>query len=157
MRESPLRPQRSWFHSWWAFGATPFDTRVTFPVVEQGSVVLVRTEGIGTWLCLFDTDSKAANRAARALAALGVNTLDVVVIAGSPADLPDQLDTLFGLLAPNHVYLPSLYVRTPIPGLDARFQSTIVPLDTGEMVVVETAVRPSGQERPVSLAPRWRS
>ena len=121
----------------WAFGATPFDTRVTFPVVEQGSVILVRTEGIGTWLCLFDTDGKAANRAARALAALGVNTLDVVVIAGSPADLPDQLDTLFSLLAPNHVYLPSQYVRTPIPGLDARFQSTIAPLDTGAMVIVE--------------------
>lgn len=120
-----------------AFGATPFDTRVTFPVVEQGSVILVRTEGIGTWLCLFDTDGKAANRAARALAALGVNTLDVVVIAGSPADLPDQLDTLFGLLAPNHVYLPSQYARTPIPGLDARFQSTIAPLDTGAMVIVE--------------------
>jgi hypothetical protein len=123
----------------WAFGATPFDTRVTFPVVEQGSVVLVRTQGIGTWLCLFDTDGKAANRAARALAALGVNTVDVVVVAGSPADLPDQLDTLFGLLAPNHVYLPSQYVRTPIPGLDARFQSAIVPLETGEMVAVATS------------------
>lgn len=123
----------------WALGATPFDTRVTFPVVEQGSVILVHTEGIGTWLCLFNTDGKAANRAARALAALGVNTLDVVVIAGSPADLPDQLDTLFGLLAPNHVYLPSQYVRTPIPGLDARFQSAIVPLETGEMVAVETS------------------
>jgi ComEC/Rec2-related protein len=121
----------------WAFGATPFDTRVTFPVVDQGSVILVRTEGIGTWLYLFDTDGKAANRAARTLAALGVNTLDVVVVAGSPADLPDQLDTLFGLLAPNHVYLPSQYVRTPIPGLDARFQSTIVPLDTGAMVTVD--------------------
>ena len=91
-------------------------------------------ESIGTWLCLFDTDGKAADRAARALAALGVNTLDVVVIAGSPVDLPDQLDSLFGLLAPSRVYLPSQYARTPIPGLDARFQSTIVSLETGEMV-----------------------
>ncbi|MBA4365124.1 MAG: hypothetical protein C0398_03845 [Coprothermobacter sp.] len=122
----------------WAFGAVPFDTRVTLPVVEQGTVILVRTQGIGTWLCLFDTDGKAANRAARALAALGVNTLDVVVVAGSPADLPDQLDALFGLLAPSHVYLPSEYVQTPIPGLDTRFQSTIASLDTSEMVTVET-------------------
>jgi len=122
----------------WAFGAVPFDTRVTFPVVDQGSVILVRSQGIGTWLCLFDTDAKAANRAAHALAALGVNTLDVVVVAGSPADLPDQLDALFGLLTPSHVYLPSQYARTPIPGLDTRFQSTIASLDTGEMVSVET-------------------
>jgi hypothetical protein len=123
----------------WAFGAVPFDTRVTFPVVDQGSVILVHSRGIGTWLCLFDTDAKAANRAAHALAALGVNTLDVVVVAGSPADLPDQLDTLFGLLTPSHVYLPSQYARTPIPGLDTRFQSTIASLDTGEMVSVEAS------------------
>ncbi|MCX6084477.1 MAG: ComEC/Rec2 family competence protein [Caldiserica bacterium] len=122
----------------WAFGAVPFDTRVTFPVVDQGSVVLVHSRGIGTWLCLFDTDGEAADRAAHSLAALGVNTLDVVVVAGSPADLPDQLDALFGLLTPSHVYLPSQYARTPIPGLDTRFQSTIASLDTGEMVAVET-------------------
>jgi ComEC/Rec2-related protein len=122
----------------WAFGDVPFDTRVTFPVVDQGSVILVRSRSIGTWLCLFDTDGKATDRAAHALAALGVNTLDVVVIAGSPADLPDQLDTLFGLLAPSHVYLPSQYARTPIPGLDTRFQSTIASLDTGQMVAVAT-------------------
>ena len=122
----------------WAFGTVPFDTRVTFPVVDQGSVILVRSRGIGTWLCLFDTDAKAANRAAHALAALGVNTLDVVVVAGSPTDLPDQLDALFGLLAPSHVYLPSQYTRTPIPGLDTRFQSTIASLDTGQMVSVAT-------------------
>ncbi|HZL83234.1 MAG TPA: ComEC/Rec2 family competence protein [Candidatus Deferrimicrobium sp.] len=121
----------------WAFGAVPFDTRVTFPVVEQGSVILVRSRDIGTWLCLFDTDGKAANRAAQALAALGVNTLDVVVVAGSPADVPDQLDTLFGLLTPSHVYLPSQYTRTPIPGLDTRFQQTIASLDTGKMVSIE--------------------
>ena len=121
----------------WAFGTVPFDTRVTFPVVDQGSVVLVRSRGIGTWLCLFDTDAKAANRAAHALAALGVNTLDVVVVAGSPADVPDQLDALFGLLTPSHVYLPSQYTRTPIPGLDTRFQQTIASLDTGKMVSVE--------------------
>ena len=123
----------------WAFGAVPFDTRVTFPVVDQGSVVLVRSQGIGTWLCLFDTDGKAADRAAHALAALGVNTLDVVVIAGSPTDIPDQLDALFGLLAPSHMYLPSQFARTPIPGLDTRFQSTITSLDTGKMVAVETS------------------
>ena len=123
----------------WAFGAVPFDTRVTFPVVDQGSVILVRSRGIGTWLCLFDTDAKAAGRAARTLAALGVNTLDVVVVAGSPADLPDQLDTLFGLLTPSHVYLPSQYARIPIPGLDTRFQSTIASLDTGEMVSVDAS------------------
>ena len=123
----------------WAFGAVPFDTRVTFPVVDQGSVVLVRSRGIGTWLCLFDTDGKAADRAAHALAALGVNTLDVVVVAGSPIDLPDQLDALFGLLAPSHVYLPSQYTRAPIPGLDTRFQSTIASLDSREMVSVETS------------------
>jgi ComEC/Rec2-related protein len=122
----------------WAFGAVPFDTRVTFPVVDQGNVILVRSRGIGTWLCLFDTDAKAANRAAQTLAALGVNTLDIVVIAGSPADVPDQLDTLFGLLTPSHVYLPSQYTRTPIPGLDTRFQSTIAPLDTGQMVSIAT-------------------
>jgi hypothetical protein len=112
---------------------------VTFPVVEQGSVILVRTRGIGTWLCLFDTDGKAANRAAHTLAALGVNTLDVVVVAGSPVDLPDQLDALFGLLTPSHVYLPSQYACTPIPGLDTRFQSTIASLDTREMVAIETS------------------
>jgi len=123
----------------WAFGAVPFDTRVTFPVVDQGSIVLVRNRGIGTWLCLFDTDGKATDRAAHALAALGVNTLDVVVVTGSPADLPDQLDTLFGLLTPSHVYLPSQYARIPIPGLDTRFQSTIASLDTGEMISVETS------------------
>ena len=123
----------------WAFGTVPFDTRVTFPVVDQGSVILVRSRGIGTWLCLFDTDAKAAGRAARTLAALGVNTLDVVVVAGSPADLPDQLDTLFGLLTPSHVYLPSQYARIPIPGLDTRFQSTIASLDTGEMVSVDAS------------------
>jgi hypothetical protein len=123
----------------WAFGAVPFDTRVTFPVVDQGSVVLVRSRGIGTWLCLFDTDGKAADRAAHALAALGVNMLDVVVVAGSPTDLPDQLDALFGLLAPSHVYLPSQYARTPISGLDTRFQSTIASLDTREMVSVKTS------------------
>jgi ComEC/Rec2-related protein len=122
----------------WAFGAVPFDTRVTFPVVDQGSVIFVRSRGIGTWLCLFDTDAKAADRAAHALAALGVNTLDVVVIAGSPTDVPDQLDTLFGLLAPSHVYLPSQCARTPIPGLDTRFQSTIASLNTGQMVAVAT-------------------
>jgi ComEC/Rec2-related protein len=121
----------------WAFGAVPFDTRVTFPVVDQGSVILVHSRDIGTWLCLFDTDAKAAGRAARALAALGVNTLDVVVVAGSPVDLPDQLDILFGLLTPRHVYLPSQYARTPIPGLDTRFQQTIASLDTGKMVSVE--------------------
>jgi ComEC/Rec2-related protein len=121
----------------WVFGAVPFDTRVTFPVVDQGSVILVRSRGIGTWLCLFDTDAKAADRAAHALAALGVNTLDVVVVAGSPADLPDQLDALFGLLTPSHVYLPSQYARTPIPGLDTRFQQTIASLDNGKMVCVE--------------------
>ena len=123
----------------WAFGAVPSDTRVTFPVVERGSVILVRTRGIGTWLCLFDTDGKAANRAAHTLAALGVNTLDVVVVAGSPVDLPDQLDALFGLLTPSHVYLPSQYARTPIPGLDTRFQSTIASLDTREMITIETS------------------
>jgi ComEC/Rec2-related protein len=123
----------------WAFGAVPFHTRVTFPVVDQGSVVLVRSRDIGTWLCLFDTNGKAADRAAHALAALGVNTLDVVVIAGSPVDIPDQLDALFGLLAPSHVYLPSQYARVPIPGLDSRFQSTIASLDAGNMVAVETA------------------
>jgi ComEC/Rec2-related protein len=122
----------------WAFGAVPFDTRVTFPVVDQGSVILVRSQGIGTWLCLFDTDAKAADRAAHALAALGVNKLDVVVLAGSPADVPDQLDTLFGLLTPSHVYLPSQYTRAPIPGLDTRFQSTIASLDTGQMVCTTT-------------------
>jgi hypothetical protein len=122
----------------WAFGAVPFDTRVTFPVVDQGSVILVRSQGIGTWLCLFDTDAKAADRAAHALAALGVNKLDVVVLAGSPADVPDQLDTLFGLLTPSHVYLPSQYARAPIPGLDTRFQSTIASLDTGQMVCTTT-------------------
>ncbi len=123
----------------WVFGIVPFDTCVTFPVVDQGSVVLVRSRGIGTWLCLFDTNGKAADRAAHALAALGVNTLDVVVVAGSPTDLPDQLDALFGLLAPSHVYLPSQYASTPIPGLDARFQSTIESLDTGKMVTVKTS------------------
>jgi len=122
----------------WVFGAVPFDTRVTFPVVDKGSVVLVRNRDIGTWLCLFDTDAKAANRAAHALAALGVNTLDVVVVAGSPADLPDQLDALFGLLTPSHVYLPSQCAHVPIPGLDTRFQSTIASLDTDEMVSIAT-------------------
>jgi hypothetical protein len=121
----------------WAFGAVPFHTRVTFPVVDQGSVVLVRSRDIGTWLCLFDTNGKAADRAAHALAALGVNTLDVVVIAGSPVDIPDQLDTLFRLLAPSHVYLPSQFARIPVPGLDSRFQSTIASLDTGNMVAIE--------------------
>lgn len=123
----------------WAFGVVPFDTCVTFPVVDQGSVVLVRSRGIGTWLYLFDTDGKAADRAAHALAALGVNTLDVVVVAGSPTDLPDQLDALFGLLAPSHVYLPPQYTGTPISGLDARFQSTIESLDPGKMVTVKTS------------------
>ena len=122
----------------WTFGIVPFDTRVTFPVVDQGNVVLVRSRDVGTWLCLFDTDGKAAGRAARTLAALGVNTLDVVVVAGTPIDLPDQLDTLFGLLTPSHVYLPSQYSNTPIPGLDTRFQSTITSLDTGQMISVKT-------------------
>jgi len=122
----------------WAFDAVPFDTRVTFPVVDQGSVVLVRSKTIGTWLCLFDTDGKAAERAAHAVAALGVNALDVVVITGSPVDIPDQLDTVFALLAPSHVYLPSRFTRIPIPGLDSSFQSTIAPLEAGNMVAVET-------------------
>lgn len=123
----------------WVFGAVPFDTRVTFPVVDQGSVVFVHSQGIGTWLYLFDTDRDAADRAAGALAALGVNTLDIVVIAGSPADLPDQLDALFGQLTPNHVYIPSQYAATPIPGLDAHFQSAIVPLDPGKAVSLDTS------------------
>jgi ComEC/Rec2-related protein len=123
----------------WVFGTVPFDTRVTFPVVDQGSVVLVRSQGIGTWLCLFDTDPKAASRAARTLAALGVNTLDVVVVAGSPVDLPDQLDTLFELLTPTHVYLPSEFAGVPIPGLDPRFQSKIASVDTGKIVSVATS------------------
>ena len=122
----------------WVFDTVPFDTRVTFPVVDQGSVVLVRSKDIGTWLCLFDTNGKAADRAAHALAALGVNTLDVVVIAGSPVDIPDQLDTVFGLLAPSHVYLPSQFARIPIPGLDSSFESTITSLEAGSMVAVET-------------------
>ena len=121
-----------------ALGAASFDTRVTFPVVDQGSVVLVRSQGIGTWLCLFDTDGKAAERAFRALAALGVNNLDVVVLAGSPADVPDQLDSLFAILTPSHVYLPPEYARVPIAGLDPRLQSTIASLDTGKMVAVQT-------------------
>ena len=116
----------------------PFDTRVTFPVIDQGSAVLVHSQGIGTWLCLFDTDGKAAERAFRALAALGVNNLDVVVLAGSPADVPDQLDSLFAILTPSHVYLPPEYARVPIAGLDPRFQSTIALLDTGKMVAVQT-------------------
>src|SRR5664280_3710896 len=98
------RPPRSTLSSSSAASDVYKRQRVTFPVVEQGSVILVRSRDIGTWLCLFDTDGKAANRAAQALAALGVNTLDVVVVAGSPADVPDQLDTLFGLLTPSHVY-----------------------------------------------------
>ncbi|MCX6085835.1 MAG: ComEC/Rec2 family competence protein [Caldiserica bacterium] len=122
----------------WAFDTVPFDTRVTFPVVDQGSVVLVRSKNIGTWLYMFDTDGKAAERAAHALAALGVNALDVVVITGSPVDIPDQLDTVFALLAPNHVYLPSWFTRIPIPGLDSSFQSTIASLEAGNMVAVET-------------------
>ncbi|MHB8105850.1 MAG: ComEC/Rec2 family competence protein [Candidatus Cryosericum sp.] len=121
----------------WTFGAVPSDTRVTFPVVDQGTVILVHSRGIGTWLCLFDTDAKAADRAAHALAALGVNKLDVVVVAGSPADVPDQLDTLFGLLTPSHVYLPSQYTRAAIPGLDSRFQSTIASLDTGQIICIK--------------------
>lgn len=120
----------------WSFGTAPFDTRITFPVVDQGNIVLVQSRTMGTWLCLFDTNAKAGDRAVHAVAALGINTPDVVVVAGSPTDLPDQLDSLFGLLSPRHVYVPAIYASIPIAGLPPRFESIVSPLGTGKMVSI---------------------
>jgi ComEC/Rec2-related protein len=117
-----------------AVGISPSDTRVTFPVVEQGNVVLVRDRDLGTWLCLCDTDAKSAERAIRAVAVLGINTVDAVVFSGKPPDLPEQLDALFTTLSPRHVWIPSECVTGPVPGLDDRFQATIQLLAPNQMV-----------------------
>ncbi|MHB8070914.1 MAG: ComEC/Rec2 family competence protein [Candidatus Cryosericum sp.] len=113
---------------------SPSDTRVTFPVVEKGAVVLVRDRDAGTWLCLSDTDAKSTQRATRAVAALGVNTVDAVIFSGEPLDLPEQLDTLFACLSPRHVWIPSGCVTNPVPGLDDRFQETIQLLGPNQAV-----------------------
>ncbi|MGB9666082.1 MAG: ComEC/Rec2 family competence protein [Candidatus Cryosericum sp.] len=112
----------------------PFDTRITFPVVDKGSVVLIQSATLGTWLCLFDTDAKACSRSVRAVAALGVNAVDVVAFTGPLTDLPEQLDSVFELLSPRHVYVPAMYAHTPIAGLAPQFQSTIMALPPGTMV-----------------------
>lgn len=122
----------------WSLGTVSFDTRVTFPVVEQGSVILVQSRNMGTWLCLFDTDAKAANRAIHAVAALGVNTPDVVVIGGSPSDLPDQLDSLFGLVSPGNVYVPASAAAGPIAGLPQRFQPIVSAVASNGAISVST-------------------
>lgn len=122
----------------WSLGTVSYDMRVTFPFVEQGNVILIQSKNMGTWLCLFDTDAKAANRAVHAVASLGVNTPDVVVIAGSPTDLPDQLDSLFGLLSPGRVYIPATAAQAPIAGLPQRFQSIVVAVRSNEAVSVST-------------------
>jgi hypothetical protein len=122
----------------WSLGTVSYDMRVTFPFVEQGNVVLIQSKNMGTWLCLFDTDAKAANRAVHAVASLGVNTPDVVVMAGSPTDLPDQLDSLFGLLSPGRVYIPATAAQAPIAGLPQRFQSIVVAVRSNEAVSVST-------------------
>ncbi len=118
------------------FGVTisPSDTRVTFPVVEQGNVVLVRDRDIGTWLCFCDTNAQSAQRGIRAVAALGVNTLDAVVFSGQSQDLPEQLDALFATLSPRHVWIPSDSVTNPVPGLDSQFQATIQLLTPHQMI-----------------------
>jgi hypothetical protein len=124
--------------------ASPSDTRVTFPVVERGGVVLVCDRDAGTWLCLHDTDAKAAERTVHAVAALGVNALDAVVFTGKPQDLPQQLDSLFAALSPLRVWVPGDEVTRPIPGLDDRFQSTIQylgPHDVVELSHADSTIR----------------
>jgi ComEC/Rec2-related protein len=124
--------------------ASPSDTRVTFPVVERGGVVLVCDRDAGTWLCLHDTDAKAAERTVHAVAALGVNALDAVVFTGKPQDLPQQLDSLFAVLSPLRVWVPDDEVTRPIPGLDDRFQSTIQylgPHDVVELSHADSTIR----------------
>jgi len=118
---------------------SPSDTRVTFPVVDQGGVVLVRDRNAGTVLCLCDTNAKAAARATRAVAALGVNRLDAVVFSGEPEDLPEQLDALFAALSPLRVWIPSECMTGPISGLDDRFQATMGSLSPHQMVQLARA------------------
>ncbi len=115
-------------------GIVPADTRVTFPVVEQGNAMLVRDREIGTWFCLFNTDADAARRAIRTVGALGVNTIDSVIISGDPQDLPEQLDALFASVSPCHVWIPSNCVTGAVSGLESQFQQTIQTLSPDQTV-----------------------
>ncbi len=123
----------------WFCSPVRADIRVTFPATDQGSAVLIQGRNTGTWLYLCDTDRQATDRTMRTAAAMGITTPDVIAITGSPAELPDQLDAIFAVLAPRHVYLTDTLVRFPIPGLEDRYQKILQKLNNHESLRFEHA------------------
>ncbi len=123
----------------WFCSPVRCDLRITFPVLEQGSAVIVRQTGGSTWIYLHDTDVTAAERTVRVAAAMGITSPEVVALTGDAADIPDQLDAIFASLSPRQVYLPGIDARAPIAGLEAQFQRTLRDLDGTASLHLERA------------------
>jgi competence protein ComEC len=138
----------------WPLWTPATETCVTFPVVDQGGAVLVRDRNIGTWLCLIDSTASSMNRAARAVAALGVTRPDAVVLSGCPTDMPTQLDILFEVLAPTRVYVPSDSMVASLPGLDANAGATVRHVKRAQSIVATrgaTTIHINGSDGTMSL------
>ena len=138
----------------WPLWTPPTETCATFPVVDQGGAVLVRDRNIGTWLCLIDSTASSMNRAARAVAALGVTRPDAVVLSGCPTDMPTQLDILFEVLAPMRVYVPSDSMVASLPGLDASAGTAIRQFKKAQSIVATrsaTTIHINGSDGTMSL------
>ena len=141
----------------WPLWAHPAETCATFPVVDQGSAVLIRDRNIGTWFCLEDSTATSMNRAARAVAALGVTRPDTVVLSGCPSDIPTQLDILFEILAPTRVYVPSDSIVTSLPGLEGDDGITIRQFKQTQSIVTTggaTTIRIEGSDGSMTLGTR---
>jgi ComEC/Rec2-related protein len=130
----------------WVFSAPRTDVRITFPVVAQGSAILVRCSSIGDWLYLSGTDAASARRAVRTVAAMGVSSPDGVILISEQVDRPEQVDAILSTIAPDSLYVyPSMDSktfdagRTRVEGMPAdRF----LKLQTAEIELCVTPTSP---------------